>query len=181
MCAPAFVDGCARACVEGRADRRRAWAGRRPGGILGDVRRLTDPTRRLLLASACALCVAATPTLAGVCAPAASAASFNEGGALNNLTEGQETETETSTTSTAAAKTSESDTTSASILFIVVGAAVLLLAGVAFVIFRDARRVAPASDVELAAGGGVARHSEAALRRRRAKAKAARRQRKRNR
>lgn len=174
---------CGPAPVGGRACRRGAWARGRPAGILGGVRRLSDPTRRLLLATACVLCVALAPTLAGVCAPAASAASFNEGGALNNLTEGQEAESETSTSSKTAetTKTSESSSTSGSILFIVVGAAVLLLAGVAFVIFRDARRVAPASDVEFAAGGGVARHSEAALRRRRAKAKAARQQRKRNR
>jgi len=148
--------------------------------MLGHVRRLTDHARRSVLASACALCLVAMPTLAGACAPVASAASFNEGGALNKLTEGQETETSaTSTTNTS--KSSESSTTSASILLIVVGAAVVLLVGVAFVIFRDARRVAPATDVEFAQGGATARHSEEALRRRRAKAKAARQQRKRNR
>jgi hypothetical protein len=143
------------------------------------VRRLSDPTRRRLLASACALCLAAVPMLTGASVPAASAAGF-EGGALNKLTEGQEAET--STTSTAANTTkSESTGTSQSILFIVVGTAVVLLAGVAFVIMRDARRVAPATDVEFAQGGGSARRSEEALRRRRAKAKAARQQRKRNR
>ncbi len=61
---------------------------------------------------------------------------------------------------------------------VVIGA--LLLMGIAFVIVRDARRVAPATEGELVEGS-TPRHSEAALRKRRAKAKAARRQRKRNR
>ena len=143
------------------------------------MRRLSDRTRRRLLASACALCLATLPMLAGASVQAASAAGF-EGGSLNKLTEGQEAET--STTSTAANTTkSESTGTSSSILFIVVGTAVVLLAGVAFVIMRDARRVAPATDVEFAQAGSSARRSEEALRRRRAKAKAARQQRKRNR
>lgn len=142
------------------------------------MRRLSDRTRRRLLASACALCLATLPMLAGASVQAASAAGF-EGGSLNKLTEGQEAET--STTSTAANTTkSESTGTSSSILFIVVGTAVVLLAGVAFVIMRDARRVAPATDVEFAQAAS-ARRSEEALRRRRAKAKAARQQRKRNR
>jgi hypothetical protein len=148
------------------------------------VRCLTDLTRRRLLASACALCVAAMPTLAGAYgASVARAASFNEGGALNKLTEGQETEAEETSSSKAAntTKTSESATTPGSILFIVVGAAVVLLATVAFVIMRDARRVAPATDVDYMQGASASRRAETALRRRRAKAKAARRQRKRNR
>jgi hypothetical protein len=59
-------------------------------------------------------------------------------------------------------------------------AAVLLLIGIAFVIVRDARKVAPAGDPQLSAG--VASSNWAAKqRKRRAKAKAARQQRKRNR
>jgi hypothetical protein len=56
----------------------------------------------------------------------------------------------------------------------------VLLIGIAFVIVRDARRVASVGDGNLASGG-AARDSAARLRQRRAKAKAARRQRKRNR
>ena len=59
-------------------------------------------------------------------------------------------------------------------------AAVLLLMVIAFVIVRDARRVAPVSDSELNEGNS-ARAQAARMRQRRAKAKAARRQRKRNR
>jgi len=54
----------------------------------------------------------------------------------------------------------------------------VLLLGIAFLIVRDARRVAPASD-EMQTGGS--RDPAARLRKRRAQAKAARRQRKRNR
>ena len=59
-------------------------------------------------------------------------------------------------------------------------AAVLLLMVIAFVIIRDARRVAPVSESELS-GGTSARDQAARHASRRAKAKAARRQRKRNR
>jgi hypothetical protein len=52
-----------------------------------------------------------------------------------------------------------------------------LLAGVAFFIVRDSRRVAPAGD----GLAGSSRDRAVRLRKRRAKAKAARRQRKRNR
>ena len=109
---------------------------------------------------------------------------------MSNLTKGA-SETKPSTTATTAptATTTTTETTatkesephnSRSTILIVAGAAVLLLSGVAFVIVRDARKVAPASEVEFAEGS-TPRHTEAALRRRRAKAKAARRQRKRNR
>jgi hypothetical protein len=57
-------------------------------------------------------------------------------------------------------------------------AAVALLAGIAYLIVRDARSVAPVGD---GLGGGSASNSAARMRKRRAKAKAARRQRKRNR
>jgi len=129
-----------------------------------------DRSSRRRLTRACALWLAVA--LAAAPVSAAVAAGFSEGGALGKLTEGQETETST--------KSSESGTSS-TVLIVVVGAAAVLLAGVAFVIIRDARRVAPATDVDFAQGGASARHTEAAMRRRRAKAKAARRQRKRNR
>ncbi len=54
-----------------------------------------------------------------------------------------------------------------------------MLAGIAFLILRDARGVTPAGDL---LGGGATREARAAqMRKRRAKAKAAKRQRKRNR
>ncbi len=131
----------------------------------------------------CALCLAALLALAVAPTWAAGAASLG-GSALNNLTKGSsETETAStaSTATTATTSTTESEPhNSHTTVLIVLGAAVLLLMGVAFVIIRDARRVAPAGDGELVEGS-TSRHSEAALRRRRAKAKAARRQRKRNR
>jgi hypothetical protein len=58
-------------------------------------------------------------------------------------------------------------------------AAGLLLSVIAFVIVRDARRIAPVTEAELS--GRSARDQAARMRQRRAKAKAARRQRKRNR
>ena len=139
-----------------------------------------DRSSRRRLTRACALWLAVVLALAAAPVSAAVAAGFNEGGALGKLTEGQETETSTTSTAATTNKSSESGTSS-TVLIVVVGAAAVLLAGVAFVIIRDARRVAPATDVDFAKGGASARHTEAALRRRRAKAKAARRQRKRNR
>ena len=56
----------------------------------------------------------------------------------------------------------------------------VLLGVIAFVIMRDARRLAPATDAEMAERSSAS-DSAVALRKRRAKAKAARRQRKRNR
>jgi hypothetical protein len=123
---------------------------------------------------ACALCVAALLCLSGASAPAGFAASLGGGNALSELTEGGASET------TETATTSESEPhNSKSLLLLGGGAAVLLLMTVAFVIVRDARRVAPVGDGEIV--DAVPRRSEAAMRRRRAKAKAARQQRKRNR
>ena len=59
-------------------------------------------------------------------------------------------------------------------------AAALLLAGIAFVIVRDARRFAPANDADVIEARS-AHDTAVRLRKRRAKAKAARQQRKRNR
>ena len=60
-------------------------------------------------------------------------------------------------------------------------AAGALIAGIAFMILRDAHRVAPVPDGQVTAAGRPARDVAATMRKRRAKAKAARRQRKRNR
>ncbi len=122
--------------------------------------------------------------LALTCAggPFAAGAWGAEGNAFNELAEGGKEETTpaktTSTSTTSTSSSSGSSTTT--ILILGLGAAALLLGGIAFVIVRDARRVAPVSD-GLATGGRSGRDSAAELRRRRAKAKAARRQRKRNR
>jgi hypothetical protein len=85
------------------------------------------------------------------------------------------TQTTASTATTATAETS-SKTSAPMIMALVAG--VLLLGGIAFVIVRDARSVAPV--VEGMASGGT-RNPEGRLRKRRAQAKAARRQRKRHR
>jgi hypothetical protein len=119
---------------------------------------------------------AASPTLA---AGVSSSKSFSE---LTSGASGSEEapQTKTTTTATTARTGTETTTTnSRTLILVAIGAAVLLLSAIAFVIVRDARRVAPTADVEiLEARSG---HNPATLARRRAKAKAARRQRKRNR
>jgi hypothetical protein len=90
----------------------------------------------------------------------------------------EEEPTNTQTTPT----TSNSSTASplkASLLIPIAIVVVGLLAGIAFLILRDARGVTPAGD--LLSGRGNAEARAAQLRKRRAKAKAAKRQRKRNR
>ena len=84
----------------------------------------------------------------------------------------------TTTTTTSTEGTSSLSTSSSAVIFaLVLGG--LLLAGIAYMIVRDARGVAPVG--EGGVNGRSAGDSAAAMRRRRAKAKAARRQRKRNR
>ncbi|HMD57662.1 MAG TPA: hypothetical protein VKG82_09355 [Solirubrobacteraceae bacterium] len=86
----------------------------------------------------------------------------------------------TSTTATRSESNSASTSNSHTVIWLGVGVSVVLLCGIGFAIARDARRVAPAGDADLAEGRSV--HDTAVrLRKRRAKAKAARRQRKRNR
>jgi hypothetical protein len=100
--------------------------------------------------------------------------------ALSELTEGQ-TQTETTPTQTTAtsATTETTNSSSGGVLVIAGGAALLLLGGIAFLIMRDARRVAPAGD-GLLGKGGSGHDTAAMMRKRRAKAKAASRQRKQN-
>jgi len=129
------------------------------------------------------LCAVLALALAFVAAPVARSASGNVGTPFSNeLAQRAQQETETTPTqTTASTATTETNTSSDSktlILGIVV--AVALVAGIAFVIVRDARRVAPAGDAQLTEARS-SRDAAARLRRRRAKAKAARRQRKRNR
>jgi hypothetical protein len=116
--------------------------------------------------------------LAGAHPPAAMSAAVGGGNALSELTQGGQASTATQTTATTT--TSESNSNSSKVVVLALVAAVALLIGIAFVIVRDARRVAPVADGQLAEGG-PARDVGAKMRRRRAQAKAARRQRKRNR
>jgi len=92
--------------------------------------------------------------------------------------EEEATKTKTSTTGSSSSS-SNSGTSTGTVLLFGVGAAVVLLGGIAFVIMRDARSVAPVGDGPVT--GRPARDPAVTLRKRRAKAKAARRQRKRNR
>jgi hypothetical protein len=116
--------------------------------------------------------------LAGPGAPAALSAGLAPNAPLQELTGGAgETTPTRTTTSTASTETTSNSST---VIVLALAAAAVLLIGIAFVIVRDARRVAPVPDGQLP-GGAAARDPAAELRRRRAKAKAARRQRKRNR
>ena len=133
-------------------------------------------TRRL----GCLLVVAVLSTCA--CAPAAPAANLGGGSAFSELTEGGKeapgtTTSTASTESSPSSSNSNSNNTSTLLLLGLVGGA--LIAGIAFLIVRDAHSVAPVSDGQ--AMGRPGSDPAAAMRKRRAKAKAARRQRKRNR
>lgn len=117
--------------------------------------------------------------LFAVRAPAGFAAGLGNSGALNELTEPEAESTTTKSTTTASTTSTSSSSTSGTVLIVALGAAVLLLGGIAFVILRDAHRVAPAGEADLLER--PARDTAAMQRKRRAKAKAARQQRKRNR
>jgi hypothetical protein len=128
----------------------------------------------------CALFALAQP----VTAAAAGGTGTSE--SLNNKTLGElansapETQTSTTSTSTSTRNSESGSSTSRTLILVALGAAVVLLSGIGFVIVRDARRVAPAGDADLDGGRG-GRDTAARMRKRRAKAKAARQQRKRNR
>ncbi len=125
----------------------------------------------------CAIALAALLACAGGSAGSALALG-NEGSGLQQLAE-QETQTATTaTTATTGSSSSESGNSHTTIL-LATGAAVILLCGVGFVIVRDARRVAPATETDIAEARTG--RDTTVLRKRRAKAKAARAQRKRNR
>jgi hypothetical protein len=118
-----------------------------------------------------------------ICACALAPAALAAGTLNNELAEKvqqQEAETPATTATTNASSSSESGGSNTKTLVIAGSAAGALLAAIAFVIVRDARRVAPVADTQLG-DAAVARRSATQLRRRRAKAKAARQQRKRNR
>jgi len=109
--------------------------------------------------------------------PATTFAALGGSSAFSELTEGQTETTPTQTTATTASM--ETTSNSRNLIVLASGAAVLLLAGIAFLIVRDARSVAPAGD-GLLGKGGSGHDTATMMRKRRAKAKAARRQRKQN-
>ena len=132
------------------------------------------------------LCAIAALVGAGACAPAAVAASAAGGeSAFGELTEGgKETSTTATTPSTTTKETSTTSTSTSnttSVVFLGLAAAAILIAVIAFLILRDARRVAPVPDGQATGMGRSGRDPAVTMRKRRAKAKAARRQRKRNR
>jgi hypothetical protein len=127
----------------------------------------------------CMVSVMLALVLPGFAAPVAFSASLGGGAAFNELTQGQQETTPTTPTRTASTAATE-PTNSRTIIFLALGAAVLLLSAIAFVIVRDARKVAPAGDPD-SIERSSARDSAARVRKRRARAKAARQQRKRNR
>ena len=130
-------------------------------------------SRRLASLSVCAILALA------LAAPATTLAALGGSSAFSELTEGQ-TQTETAATpTTATGTTAESTSNSSGVLLIAGAAALLLLGGIAFLIMRDARSVAPAGD-GLLGKGGSGHDTAAMMRTRRAKAKAARKQRTQN-
>jgi hypothetical protein len=128
--------------------------------------------------STVAACAAALLALG--CAPAAVAAGLNGNKAFGELATPSAQTPTTTTATTRNASNTESTSSSRTLILVVAGAAVLLLTGIGFVIVRDARRVAPATEAD-ALGGRSGRDNTARHAKRRAQAKAARQQRKRNR
>jgi hypothetical protein len=120
--------------------------------------------------------------VASACLPGIARAELSSGGLPGLAAKAaQEEETKSAATTPANGRreTGTSSPLPGPLVLLGVGAAAALLLGIAFVIVRDARTVAPV--VEGAASGGGSRNAEARLRKRRAKARAARQQRKRNR
>ena len=116
-----------------------------------------------------------------VIAPGAHAAGAVNGSSLQDELNEAPAEESTTATSTTSNTSSTSTTNNQKTVLLAIVAAVILLSGIGFVIARDARRVAPATDAELAEARSGGRDPAVMMRKRRAKAKAARRQRKRNR
>jgi hypothetical protein len=168
------------------AARDRRFTPRRPVARLdaaGYARRMASRsplTARTRLARLCA-CAVLLMAFAGPAASTALAASgaVSSEGAFNQLSEAA-TKESTQTQKTETTASTEPTSNSKKTIIIALVAAVVLLAGIAYVIVRDAKRVAPAGDPQLVEARSA--HDQAAqLRKRRAKAKAARRQRKRTR
>jgi hypothetical protein len=157
----------------GSAARQRSSYARR---VPSSARRPPALRVRILL-----LCVGCVLMLAAAGAPPAHSAEVGAGSAFSELSSGAGSETGTSATKTVTAAETSTGTSKTVILLALV-AAVILLSGIAFVIVRDARRVAPATEADLVEVEERSAHDAAVrLRKRRAKAKAARKQRKRTR
>jgi hypothetical protein len=143
-------------------------------GSRGRIERSRARVLALLLVAAL-VCTALVPAVA-----AAAAGNIEGGNSFNELSQkAQEPAETTPTTATTPTQNNSTPTNSGKTLVIVLGAAVVLLSAITFVIVRDARRVAPAGDgdlVDIKAPGRTVRQ-----RKRRAKAKAAKQQRKRHR
>jgi hypothetical protein len=139
-----------------------------------------SPIGRTRLARLCA-CTVLLLAFTGAAASTALAAGSAVGseGAFDQLSEAA-TKESTQTQKTETTATTEPTSNSKKTIIIALAAAVSLLIGIAFVIVRDARRLAPAGDPQLVEARSAHDHA-ATLRKRRAKAKAARRQRKRTR
>jgi hypothetical protein len=117
----------------------------------------------------------------GAATPAQAAESVEGGNSFNELSrkaqqETTPTETTATTTTGAEAEVHNSNKT----ILIAIGAAIVLLIGIAFVIVRDARRVAPAGAEEFGEGK-TGRDVAVRRRNRRSKARAAKSARKKNR
>jgi hypothetical protein len=134
---------------------------------------------RRRVAHLCACALLALSVAAGSSPVALAASEASEGGAFNELSQGgSEEATKTQTTATTASN--EPTSNSKKTVIIALAAAIVLLVAIGYVIVRDARRVAPAGDPQIAEARS-AHDASATLAKRRAKAKAARRQRKRTR
>jgi hypothetical protein len=134
------------------------------------------PALRVLLAAMLAAALLSLTVAAG-----ARATSVEGGNAFNELSQkAQEEPSSTATQTTTASGETKAVTNGSKTILIGIGAAILLLLSVAYVIVRDAKRVAPAGDEEYLERR-ASRDNAVRLANRRSKAKAARAQRKRNR
>lgn len=147
--------------------------------MLGRVREEREDRRPRLRARAALLLVLAMLAGGTVGAPVALGAGIEGGNSFNELSsKAQEEENTTSTAATTGTATEAHNSNET--IFIGLGAAAVLLLGIAYVIVRDARRVAPAGADDIGEGR-PARDRAVQHRKRRQKAKAAKAQRKKHR
>jgi len=147
--------------------------------MLGRVRGEREDRRPRLRARAALLLVLAMLAGGTLGVPVAAAAGIEGGNSFNELSsKAQEEENTTSTAATTGTATEAHNSNKT--IFLGLGAAAILLLGIAYVIVRDARRVAPAG-AEDVGEGRPARDRSVEYRKRRQKAKAAKAQRKKHR
>jgi hypothetical protein len=164
-----------RAVGDRTADRRYAR------GVSREARKQGSENRRRGLRERAALVLAAAMIGGGALAGPVSAAESVEGGnSFNELSQkAQQETTPTETTATTTGTEAEVHNSNKTIL-IAIGAAIVLLVAIAFVIVRDARRVAPAGAEEFGEGK-PGRNMAVQRRNRRKKARAAKAARKKHR